>query len=85
MVTNAYWFCFPPLAHHRVDFYFRVILPSVTYGLIVWGSCGKTMFSELEKIHVRAAKIIHNLDWYTPSVDVLAQVKWNTINFASST
>ena len=42
----------------RLDFYFKVILLSVTYGLLIWGSCGKTLFSSLERIHVRAAKII---------------------------
>ena len=41
----------------RVIFYFKVILPSVTYGLVVWGSCGKSLFDELEKIHVHAAKM----------------------------
>ena len=42
----------------RTGFYFGVILPSVTYGMLVWGSCGKVLFSDLESIHVRAAKII---------------------------
>ena len=45
----------------RADFYFKVFLPSVTYGLVVWGSCGKSLFDELEKIHVRAARIIYGL------------------------
>ena len=41
------------------------------------GSCGKTHFDELERMHVyacaRAAKIIYGLlDWYTPSDKVLA-------------
>ena len=47
----------------RVDFYFTVISPSVTYGMLVWGLCGAALFSELEKIHVRAAKLIYGLDW----------------------
>lgn len=63
----------------RIDFYFKVILPSVTYGMLVWGSCGRVFFSSLESIHVRAAKIIFNLDWCTPSKEVLATVKWNTL------
>ena len=63
----------------RADFYFKVILPSVTYRWVVWGSCGKSLFDELEKIHVRAAKIIYGLDWYTPSDQVLAQSKWPTV------
>ena len=61
------------------DFYFKVILLSVTYGLVLWGPCRKSLFDELEKIHVRAAKIIYGLDWYTPSDQVLAQSKWPTV------
>ena len=63
----------------RADFYFKVILPSVTFGLVVWGSCGKSLFHELEKIHVCAAKIIYGLDWYIPSDQVLAQSKWPAV------
>ena len=40
------------------QFYFKVILPSITYGILVWGNCNKTLFEELNKMHVRAAKII---------------------------
>ena len=43
-------------------------------------SCGKSLFDVLEKIHVRAAKTIYNLDWYTPSDQVLAQSNWSTTN-----
>lgn len=46
----------------RVDFYFKIILPSVTYGLVIWGSCRKSFFVVLEKIHECAAKTIQNLD-----------------------
>ena len=42
----------------RADFYFKVILPSVTYGLVVWSFCGNSLFDELEKIHVHAARTI---------------------------
>ena len=64
----------------KLDFYFKVVLPSINYGILVWGSCGKTLFNELEKIHVRAAKVILGLDWYTPGKDVLAKAKWFTLN-----
>ena len=40
----------------RADFYFKVILSSVSYGLVVWGSCDKSLFDDLEKIHVLAKK-----------------------------
>ena len=48
----------------------------MTYVLILWGLCGKTLFDELERIHVRPAKIKYGLDWYTPSDKVLAHANW---------
>ena len=64
----------------KLDFYLKVVLPSITYGILIWGSCGKTLFDELERIHVRSAKVIFGLDWYTSGKDVLAKVKWFTLN-----
>ena len=64
----------------KLDFYFKVVLPSITYGILIWGSCGKTLFDELERIHVRAAKVIFGLDWYNAGKDVLAKAKWFTLN-----
>ena len=55
----------------RTDFYFRVILPFVTYGMLVRGSCDQVLFSDLESIHVRAAEITFKLDWFMPSKKVL--------------
>ena len=47
--------------------------------MLVWGSCVQVLFSELESIHVRAAKIIFNLYWCTPTKEVLDTAKWNTL------
>ena len=49
--------------HMLEDFYWKVIFPAVTYDTLVWGSCGKTQFTTLEKMYARAARIIHRLDW----------------------
>ena len=43
------------------DFYTKVILPSVTYGLTVWGSCNKTHLNNLEKLHAGAGRIVYGL------------------------
>lgn len=37
------------------------------------------MALQFSVIHVRATKLIYGLDWYTPSVEVLRKVKWNTL------
>ena len=38
--------------------YFKDILPSVTYGISVWGNCSEAKLGSLEKIHLSAAKLI---------------------------
>ena len=56
----------------RLDLYFKAILPSVTYGLILWGSCcNSDLFQSLERLHCRAARLIFNLPKDMASVDVL--------------
>ena len=57
--------------HMLEDFYWKVIFPAVTYGILLWGSCGKTQFTTLEKMHATAARIIHRLDWNLSSHDVM--------------
>ena len=64
----------------RLDFNYKVILPPITYGLIVWVSCNKTLFDKLERLHMRAARIIFGLDWCMPTeVVVLNTVKWRPL------
>ena len=51
-----------------INFYFKVILPSVTYDLVLWGSCfNADLFYSLERLHLRAARIIFNLSKDTRS------------------
>ena len=38
--------------------YFKGILPSVTYGINVWGNSSEAKLGGLEKIHLSAAKLI---------------------------
>ena len=61
------------------DFYFKVILPAVKYGLVLWGSCGNSdLFKSIERLHCRAARIIYNLPKDMASEDVLRHVQWPT-------
>lgn len=60
--------------------YFRIILPSITHGLIVWGGCSNLEnFNSLERLHCRAARITYNLPRDMSSSDVLDRVKWPSI------
>ena len=66
-----------------INFYFKVILPSVTYGLVLWGSCFNAYLSySLERLHCRAARIIFNLPKDMRSLDVLRQVDWHPLSYS---
>ena len=61
------------------DFYTKVILPSVTYGLTVWGSCNKTHLNNLEKLHARTGRIVYGLAWDISAEDVLMRTGWDSL------
>ena len=66
-----------------INFYFKVILPTVTYGLVLWGSCFNTdLFYLLERLHCRAARIIFNLPKGMISLDVLQRADWNPLSYS---
>ena len=50
------------MAHMLWDTYFKIILPSVTYAIAVWGGCTNSEgFKSLESLHCRSGKIIFNM------------------------
>ena len=58
----------------------KVIQPSITYAMPVWGSVSQTeLFKSLERQHRRAARIIFGFPSDMPTADVLATTKWNTL------
>ena len=62
------------------DFYFKVILPSVKYGLVLWGACcNSNLFDSIERLHCRASRIIFNLPRDMPSKEMLAYDRWPSI------
>ena len=63
------------------DFYNKVILPSITYGILVWGSCNVTLFDRIEKMHARAAKIIYRLHWTTEAGEALLKAGWKSLGW----
>ena len=65
----------------RQDLYFKVILPSVTYGLILWCSCcNSALFQSLERLHCRAARLILNLPKDKAYAEVLQRDQWPTLS-----
>ena len=66
----------------QLDLYFKIILPSVLYGLVVWGGCSNTdLLQSLELLHRRAARIIYNLPSDMHTNEVYRQSNWNTLAF----
>ena len=61
------------------NLYIKVILPSVTYGLTVWGSRNKTHLNNLEKLRARAGWIVYGLPWNTRAEDVLMRTGWDSL------
>lgn len=43
--------------------YFRTVLPSVLYGILVCGSCSPALMDDLERAHIRASKLINFLNF----------------------
>ena len=65
-----------------LDLYFKIILPSILYGLVIWGSCSNSDFLQsLELLHRRAARVIYNLPHDMPTDEVYRHSNWNTLTF----
>ena len=61
--------------------YFHGILPSATYGIGIWGSCSPSLLEELEKVHRRAACVIHKIPKQIPRGLILDEAKWKPISY----
>ena len=63
-----------------LDLYFKTILPSVTYGITLWGNCNNCdHIKSLQALHCRAGRIIFNLPWDTPSETVMEVTQWDSV------
>ena len=51
----------PKATLHVETIYYKTVIPSVLYGMAVWGSCSDYLMKDLELIHLRAATLIHKL------------------------
>ena len=67
--------------HVLLKFYCSVILPSVKYGIILWGSCTNSdLVNSVNSLHCRAARIIFNLPRHMPSTEVLTYAQRQSIS-----
>lgn len=63
------------------DIYFNMILPNVTYCISVWGSCSHALFEEIENLHMKAARQIHDVPTTYHDHQVLKRVKWHNLAY----
>ena len=43
------------------DIYYKMILPNNKSGISVWGRCSIDLFEDIEKLHIKAARKIHDI------------------------
>ena len=60
-------------------FYYKIVIPSVLYGIVIWGS--GPMFKDLEMIHIRAARLIHKLPTSFKDSGILSKVGWMPLEY----
>ena len=60
-------------------FYYKIVIPSVLYGIVIWGSGPK--LKDLEMIHIRAARLIHKLPNSFKDSDILSRVGWLPLEY----
>ena len=63
------------------EIYFKTIIPSVTYGISVWGNCSPSALNSLHHIHARAARIVNNLNSMMADETCLIKSDWLPISY----
>lgn len=62
-------------------FYYSTIISSVCYGISVWYNCFFDKFSNLEKIHAKAARVIYHLPAKYSDHKCLEHVNWYPLSY----
>ena len=60
--------------------YFNSIIPSVVYNIVVWGSVSPSLMEDIERIHMRAIRIVCKLPMSTPADEIRKLRQWNPIS-----
>ena len=61
-------------------FYQGYILPLIDYGSNTWGTTTTTNIERLSKLQKRAARIILQVDYTTPSTTMFCELGWQSIH-----
>ena len=68
-------------SHVLEEIYFKRIISSVTYCIGVWGTCSVPLFNDIEKLHIRAAQLIHRIPETTVDHEVLRIANWKPVSY----
>ena len=68
--------------HVLEQIYYNSIIANITYCITVWGTCSPSLFYDLERIYIRAAKLIHNIkDEELSNEQILKRVNWRNLDY----
>ena len=70
---------FLPAKTLEEEIYYKMVIPKVTYGILVWGTCTQNKFEKIENQHVRATRLIKNIPRTVGSNRVMDKVGWDPI------
>ena len=62
----------------RKRFYNAYILPHFDFCCVIWGNCSSSLEDKLVKFQKRAARVILDLDYLTPSDTLFKEINWMT-------
>ena len=62
------------------EMYRGIVEPHFRYCCSVWGGCGDSRLSMLQKLQNRAARIVTNSSYDTPAANLIKELKWPTVH-----
>ena len=62
----------------RILFYNSYIWAHLDFCCIIWGNCSSTLEDKLVKFQNRAARVILDCEFYTPSSELFKELNWQT-------
>ena len=62
-------------------FYFRTVIPQVTYYISVWGNCSVAKLYEIESLHIKVGRFIHRVPQNVLESEVLSYIKWQDLGY----
>ena len=66
--------------HTLSQMYRGIVKPHFRYCCSVWGNCGDSRLSMLQKLQNRAARIVTNSSYNAPAANLIEELKWPTVH-----